>query len=98
MLEALKKEVYEANMELPRYGLVTFTWGNVSTIDRERGFFVIKPSGGEYDKLIPEDMVGDIQSISGDWRYRSYSFWLGNKLGAGRAWNTVLWYNSCGLF
>lgn len=57
MLEALKKQVYEANMELPRYGLVTFTWGNVSGIDRESGLFVIKPSGVEYDKLSPEDMV-----------------------------------------
>ena len=54
MLEQLKKEVYEANMLLPRYGLVTFTWGNVSGIDRERGLFVIKPSGVEYEKLSPE--------------------------------------------
>ncbi|OUN36254.1 L-ribulose-5-phosphate 4-epimerase [Lachnoclostridium sp. An76] len=57
MLEQLKKEVYEANMLLPRYGLVTFTWGNVSGIDRENGLFVIKPSGVEYEKLTPEDMV-----------------------------------------
>lgn len=57
MLEALKKKVYEANMELPRHGLVTFTWGNVSGIDRESGLFVIKPSGVDYDKLTPEDMV-----------------------------------------
>ena len=57
MLESLKKEVYEANMLLPHYGLVTFTWGNVSGIDREKGLFVIKPSGVEYDKLKPEDMV-----------------------------------------
>ena len=57
MLEQLKKEVYEANMLLPRYGLVTFTWGNVSGIDRENGVFVIKPSGVEYEKLTPEDMV-----------------------------------------
>ena len=57
MLERLKKEVYEANMLLPKYGLVTFTWGNVSGIDRERGLFVIKPSGVEYGKLTPEDMV-----------------------------------------
>ena len=57
MLEALKKAVYEANMELPRYGLVTFTWGNVSGIDRESGLFVIKPSGVAYEKLTPEDMV-----------------------------------------
>lgn len=57
MLEQLKKEVYEANMQLPKYGLVTFTWGNVSGIDRASGLFVIKPSGVEYDKLKPEDMV-----------------------------------------
>ncbi len=57
MLEELKKQVYEANMELPKYGLVTFTWGNVSGIDREKGLFVIKPSGVEYDRLTPEDMV-----------------------------------------
>lgn len=57
MLEELKKEVYEANMMLPKYGLVTFTWGNVSGIDREKGLFVIKPSGVDYDKLSPEDMV-----------------------------------------
>lgn len=57
MLEELKKAVYEANMDLPRYGLVTFTWGNVSGIDRESGLFVIKPSGVDYDKLTPEDMV-----------------------------------------
>lgn len=57
MLEELKRSVYEANMELPRYGLVTFTWGNVSAIDRESGLFVIKPSGVEYEKLSPKDMV-----------------------------------------
>jgi len=57
MLEKLKQIVYEANMELPKYGLVTFTWGNVSAIDRESGLFVIKPSGVDYDKLRPEDMV-----------------------------------------
>ena len=57
MLEKLKEEVYRANMDLPKYGLVTFTWGNVSGIDREKELFVIKPSGVEYDKLRPEDMV-----------------------------------------
>ncbi|MBS7340193.1 MAG: L-ribulose-5-phosphate 4-epimerase [Lachnospiraceae bacterium] len=56
-MEELKKKVYEANMELPRYGLVTFTWGNVSGIDREKGLFVIKPSGVDYDKMTWEDMV-----------------------------------------
>ena len=57
MLEQLKQQVYEANMELPRRGLVTYTWGNVSGIDRESGLFVIKPSGVEYDELRPEDLV-----------------------------------------
>ena len=57
MLEELKQKVYEANMELPRRGLVTYTWGNVSGIDREKGLFVIKPSGVEYDELRPEDLV-----------------------------------------
>jgi len=57
MLETLKKLVYLANMDLPRYNLVTFTWGNVSAIDRESGLVVIKPSGVEYERLTPEDMV-----------------------------------------
>lgn len=57
MLEELKQKVYEANMDLPHYGLVTFTWGNVSAIDREKGLFVIKPSGVDYNLLKPEDMV-----------------------------------------
>ena len=57
MLEELKQQVYEANMLLPKHKLVTFTWGNVSGIDREKGLFVIKPSGVDYDKLTPEDMV-----------------------------------------
>lgn len=57
MLEELKKKVYEANILLPKYGLVTFTWGNVSAIDREAGLFVIKPSGVEYDTMTPDDMV-----------------------------------------
>ncbi len=57
MLEALKQSVFEANMALPKYGLVTFTWGNASAVDREAGLMVIKPSGVEYDELRPEDMV-----------------------------------------
>ena len=57
MLEALKQQVYEANMELPKRGLITYTWGNVSGIDRESGLFVIKPSGVDYALLKPEDMV-----------------------------------------
>ena len=57
MLEELKQEVYEANMQLPELDLVTFTWGNVSGIDREKGLYVIKPSGVPYDELKPSDMV-----------------------------------------
>ena len=57
MLEKLKEEVYKANLELPAKGLVLFTWGNASAIDREKGLVVIKPSGVEYDKLKVEDMV-----------------------------------------
>ena len=57
MLEELKKQVWEANLMLPKYGLVTFTWGNVSGIDREKGLFVIKPSGVPYEELKAEHMV-----------------------------------------
>ena len=57
MLEELKALVCKANLELPKYGLVTFTWGNVSGIDREKGLVVIKPSGVEYDEMKPEHMV-----------------------------------------
>ena len=57
MSEEIKQKVEEANMDLPRSGHVTFTWGNVSAIDREKGLFVIKPSGVDYDRLTPEDMV-----------------------------------------
>ena len=57
MLEELKKTVFEANLELPKYGVVIFTWGNVSGIDREKGLVVIKPSGVDYDKMTVEDMV-----------------------------------------
>lgn len=57
MLEELKREVYEANMQLPRLGLVSFTWGNVSAIDRKSGLVVIKPSGVSYESMKPEDMV-----------------------------------------
>src|SRR4051812_11119222 len=57
MFEQLKKTVCEANLLLPKYGLVTFTWGNVSQIDRENGVIAIKPSGVEYSKLTPDDIV-----------------------------------------
>ena len=57
MLEELKQQVLHANLLLPKHGLVTFTWGNVSGIDREKGLVVIKPSGVEYDGMTAEDMV-----------------------------------------
>ena len=57
MLEELKKKVYQANLDLVKHGLVLFTWGNVSAIDRESGLVVIKPSGVSYDNMKPEDMV-----------------------------------------
>lgn len=57
MLEKLKQEVLEANLMLPKHGLVTFTWGNVSAVDRESGMIVIKPSGVEYDGMTAEDMA-----------------------------------------
>ena len=71
MLEELKQKVFEANMQLPKYGLVTFTWGNVSGIDRESGLVVIKPSGVEYDTMKPEDMVVvdlDGKVVEGKWK------------------------------
>ena len=70
MLEELKKQVYEANMLLPKHKLVTFTWGNVSGIDREKGLFVIKPSGVDYETLTPEAMVVvdlDGNKVEGEW-------------------------------
>ncbi|MGN0076495.1 MAG: L-ribulose-5-phosphate 4-epimerase [Parafannyhessea sp.] len=57
MLKELREKVYEANMDLPKHGLVVFTWGNASEVDRDKGLFVIKPSGVDYDKLTPESMV-----------------------------------------
>lgn len=57
MLEELKQAVFEANLLLPKHNLVTFTWGNVSGVDREKGLMVIKPSGVEYETMRPEDMV-----------------------------------------
>ena len=57
MLEELKQEVYEANLQLVQYGLVLLTWGNVSGLDKKQGLFVIKPSGVSYDSMRPSDMV-----------------------------------------
>ncbi len=74
MLEELKKQVYEANMLLPKYGLVTFTWGNVSAIDRETGLVVIKPSGVPYETMTADDMVVvDLNGNIKDGRYKPSS-------------------------
>ena len=71
MLESLKQEVLEANLLLPKYGLITFTWGNVSAIDRASGLVVIKPSGVPYDGMTAEDMVVvDLEGkvVEGKWK------------------------------
>ena len=71
MLEGLKKQVLAANLLLPQYDLVTFTWGNVSGIDRELGLVVIKPSGVSYDGMTVEDLVVvdlDGAVVEGKWR------------------------------
>ena len=57
MLEGLKEQVFRANLLLPKHGLITFTWGNVSGIDRGQGLIVIKPSGVSYDEMKVDDMV-----------------------------------------
>lgn len=71
MLENLKELVCKANLELPKYGLITFTWGNVSGIDRESGLVVIKPSGVSYDGMTADDMVVvdlDGKVVEGKWK------------------------------
>lgn len=72
MLEELKELVCKANLELPKHGLVTFTWGNVSGVDHELGVMVIKPSGIEYDGMTPEDMVvvslSTGERVEGKWK------------------------------
>ncbi|MBD5093979.1 MAG: L-ribulose-5-phosphate 4-epimerase [Subdoligranulum sp.] len=72
MLEELKQQVQEANLLLPKHGLVTFTWGNVSGIDREKGLVVIKPSGVEYDGMTAEDMavvsLETGEQVEGKWK------------------------------
>lgn len=74
MLEKLKEEVYQANMELPRQKLITLTWGNVSGIDRESGLVVIKPSGVDYGILKSEDMtVVDLEGNRIEGKYKPSS-------------------------
>ena len=72
MLEELKEKVCKANLLLPKHGLVTFTWGNVSQVDREKGVFIIKPSGVEYDEMTADDMVvvslATGERVEGKWK------------------------------
>ena len=72
MLEELKELVCKANLELPKHGLVTFTWGNVSGVDREKNLMVIKPSGVDYETMKPEDMVvvslSTGETVEGKWK------------------------------
>ena len=72
MLESLKEQVYEANLELVRRGMVIYTWGNVSGIDREKGLVVIKPSGVDYDVMTAKDMVvvdlATGETVEGKWK------------------------------
>ncbi len=73
-MQTLKRQVFEANMDLPRYGLVTFTWGNVSAIDRERRLVAIKPSGVAYEAMKADDMVVvDLEGRVVDGRYHPSS-------------------------
>ncbi|HDX8788740.1 TPA: L-ribulose-5-phosphate 4-epimerase [Klebsiella michiganensis] len=73
-MQTLKRQVFDANIDLPRYGLVTFTWGNVSAIDRERGLVAIKPSGVAYETMKADDMVVvDLEGNVVEGRYRPSS-------------------------
>lgn len=110
MLEELKREVLEANLSLPRLGLVTFTWGNVSGIDRERGLVVIKPSGVEYEGMKPEDMVVvdlEGQVVEGKWKpssdtpthlelYRAFPG-IGGIVHTHSRWATIFSQAGCGI-
>ncbi|MDD5938461.1 MAG: L-ribulose-5-phosphate 4-epimerase [Clostridiales bacterium] len=89
MLEELKQQVCEANLLLPRYDLVTFTWGNVSGIDRSSGLVVIKPSGVPYEGMAPEDMVVvDLDGRIVEGKYKPSSD-TATHLELYRAWNEV---------
>ena len=106
MLEKLKEEVLRANLLLPKYGLVTFTWGNVSGIDRESGLVVIKPSGVPYDGMTTEDMVvkrhphacGALQGVPQVRRHRSYALPLGDYVRSGWAQYSRHGHDARGLF
>ena len=88
-MQKLKQKVFEANMDLPRYGLVTFTWGNVSAIDRERGLVVIKPSGVAYETMKADDMV--VVDMSGKVVDSCY------RMGAGGAGDPGVRHYACRL-
>ena len=95
MLEQLKQQVLEANLLLPKHGLITFTWGNVSAISEDRRYVVIKPSGVDYATMKPEQMVvTDLEGnvVEGDLRPSSD---LDTHLELYRAFPTV---NSVGFF
>ncbi len=110
MLKELKKAVCKANLALPKHGLVTFTWGNVSGIDRERGLVVIKPSGVEYDEMQPEDMVVvDLDGNRVDGKYKPssdtpthlafYKAWpnIGGVVHTHSRWATSFAQAGCGI-
>ena len=94
MLEELKQRVLEANVLLPKHGLITFTWGNVSGIDREQGIVAIKPSGVEYEHMTYADIVLcdlDGNVVEGKLKPSSeYTLPLGNCLCAGGTGNSCL--------
>ena len=75
MLEELKNQICEANLELVARGVVIYTWGNISGIDRDKGFVVVKPSGVDYDGMSPENMVvvdlNTGETIEGKWKQSS---------------------------
>jgi L-ribulose-5-phosphate 4-epimerase len=94
MLERLKEQVCQANLLLPKHGLITFTWGNVSGIERKQGLMVIKPSGVSYDDMKADDMVvvemetGKV--AEGNLKHRwhcAHAQPLGNEFCTGRSWH-----------
>ena len=100
MLEKLKEQVFKANLELPKKGLVLFTWGNVSGIDREKNLIVIKPSGVDYETMKAEDMVVvdlDGNVLEGDLNPSSDTPTHNKCHNMGSKWkrHTCLWDNKC---
>ena len=105
MLEELKRKVYKANLDLVKHGLVIFTWGNVSGIDREKGLVVIKPSGVSYDEMSASDMVivdlftGNV--VEGDLNPSSdtptHPLYLCNSMVTSRMLHSQYWYDTCRL-